>query len=309
MTRFKLTKIYPGALLKILGFCLMMAAQSVAYANVKAALEGRDVIRLWPGDAPGTEAWSGAEFAGARSVTNVTVPTLTVFRPEPARDNGSAVVVCPGGGFTGLAIIEEGTMVAEWLAARGITAFLLKYRVRYSAFAGQADAPAERDNFDQRRIALEAGRKIAVADAVQAMSILRTMALDLKIDPDRIGMMGFSAGAMTTMSVVAEAENQHMPNFAASAYGAMPGITAPVNAPPLFIVHAADDAVVPASGSMQMYEAWTRAGLPVELHIFEKGGHGFGAVQRNQSADQWLGLFERWLVERGWIAKSSFDRP
>jgi len=292
---------HSGRLLKVFSLCLVLAVHNTAYANVKAALEGHEVINLWPDGAPGTEDWSGAEFAGQRSVTNVTVPTLTVFRPAPARANGSAVVVCPGGGFTGLAIIEEGTMVAEWLADRGITAFLLKYRVRHSAFATPAGAPEATEDFDQRASALEAGRKIAGADAVQAMRLLRARAPELGIDPERIGMVGFSAGAMTTMSVVTEGKQEELPNFAAPVYGAMPAATAPDEAPPLFIVHAADDPVVPASKSILMYEAWSSAGLPVELHIFAKGGHGFGAVKRDQPTDQWLDLFEHWLTVQGWI--------
>ena len=295
----KSRKVLSQRLKKALFGGLLLVACVGVRANVEAALAGHEVIRLWPGAAPGTEDWAGKEFTGKRSVTNVTVPTLTAFYPESGHANGRAAIVCPGGGFTGLAIIEEGTMVAEWLAERGITAFVLKYRVRHSAFAPASAATG--DDFDQRAKALESGRKIAAADAMQAIRVLRSSASKYKIDPSHIGMMGFSAGAMTTMSVVMEGKTEDLPDFAASVYGAMPGKNPPANAPPLFIVHAEDDPVVPPSKSIEMYSRWSAAGFPVELHVFDKGGHGFGAVRRNQPTDRWMSIFEGWLLEQGWI--------
>ena len=114
-------------------------------------------------------------------------------------------------------------------------------------------------------------------------------------------MMGFSAGAMTTMSVVVAGEAGDIPSLAASIYGAMPIERPPEIAPPLFIVHARDDAVVPLSESLDMQSAWEAAGLPVELHVFETGGHGFGAVEHGQPSDAWMDLFESWLMDQRWI--------
>ncbi|MFV8817518.1 alpha/beta hydrolase [Haliea sp. E17] len=287
-------------LLIVLYFGSIAIAVDSARADVRTATLGHDAITIWPGAAPGTESWKGAEFSGKRSVTNVTVPTLTVFYPEPGHANGNAMVVCPGGGFTGLAMIEEGTMVAEWLAARGITAFVLKYRVRRDALSAEPASTPEGEDFDSRAKALEPGRKIALADAVQAMHYLRAKASDYNIDPRRIGMVGFSAGAMTTMGVVTEGDADAMPDVAASIYGAMPREAVPANAPPLFIVHAQDDTVVPPSKSVEMYTAWSLRDLPVELHIFASGGHGFGAVKHRQAADRWMALFGGWLDQQGW---------
>ncbi len=263
------------------------------------ALEGYQSFNIWPGVAPGSEDWAVEQQSGFRSITNVTTPTLTLFEPDPSLATGTAMIVCPGGGFRGLYIIEEGVMVAEWLAARGVTAFVLKYRVRHDPDLPQAD---DSDDFATRLQALEPLRKIAAADGIQAMRYLRAHAEELNVDVNRIGMMGFSAGAMTTMSVVMEGDLADIPAIAASIYGAMPGGMPPGNAPPLFIVHARDDSLVPLKKSLEMQSAWEAAGLPVELHVFEEGGHGFGAVKRDQPSDAWMDYFERWLVDQGWIS-------
>ncbi len=263
------------------------------------ALEARPSFNIWPGPATGSENWAVDEQAGFSSITNVTTPTLTLFEPDPELASGNAMVVCPGGGFQGLSIIKEGTMVAEWLADRGITAFVLKYRVRHDPQLPPAD---ESDNFDARLQALEPLREIAAMDAMQAMRYLRTHARELRIEPERIGMMGFSAGAMTAMSVVMEGEDSDRPNIAASIYGAMPVDNPPGNASPLFIVHARDDTVVPLSESLDMESAWKAAGLPVELRVFEAGGHGFGMVEQGLPSDAWLDHFENWLVDQRWIS-------
>lgn len=280
----------------VLSFSLLLMATG-ASANETASSQDHDIIRIWPVTAPGTEDWTGPEFVGKNSVTNVTVPTLTVFRPLTAEANGTAVVVAPGGGFQGLALKQESDPMAHWLTARGITVFALKYRVRYTP---GLQLPAG-DTFDQTIHTLEPARKIAVADGLQAMRYLKANAKAYEIDSGRIGMMGFSAGAMTTMGVIMEAEPDEGPDFAASVYGSMMGDSAPEAGPPLFIVHAQDDRAVPVRKSIEMYSNWTAAGLPVELHIYEKGGHGFGAIMRNSATDGWLSAFEAWLLEHGWI--------
>jgi len=268
-----------------------------ASANDTGASEEHEIIRIWPGAAPGTEDWTGPEFVGKNSVTNVTVPTLTVFRPQPGEANGTAVIVAPGGGFQGLALKQESDPMARWLTARGITAFALKYRVRYTP---GLQLPTS-DTFDETIHTLEPAFKIAVADGLQAMRYLKANAETYGIEPGQIGMMGFSAGAMTTMGVVVEAKPEERPDFAGSVYGSLMGDSAPKDGPPLFIAHAQDDRAVPVRKSLEMYSIWTAAGLPVEMHIYEKGGHGFGAVVRNRATDRWLSAFEAWLLEHEWI--------
>lgn len=285
-----------AVLKSVVSFSVLLMATGASPRCI-AASEGHEIIRIWPGTAPGTEDWTGPEFVGKNSVTNVTVPTLTVFRPQNAQANGTAVVVAPGGGFQGLALKQESDPMAHWLTARGITVFALKYRVRYTP---GLQLPAG-DTFDQTIHTLEPARRIAVADGLQAMRYLKANAKAYEIDPGRIGMMGFSAGAMMTMGVVMEAESDEGPDFAASIYGSMMADSAPEDGPPLFIVHAQDDRAVPVRKSIEMYSKWTAAGLPVELHIYEKGGHGFGAIMRNSATDGWLSAFEAWLLEHGWI--------
>lgn len=271
-------------------------------------VSGEEIVQLWPGAAPGSEDWKGPE--ASREITvpdggqitvkvNVTIPTLTVFRPAPGKANGTAMLVLPGGAFGALAWDLEGTEVAHWLADRGVTAFLLKYRVR-SAPPGQP-MPGSRAEL---LALLEPGRRIAVADATQSVRLLRSNAAKYGINPDRIGMIGFSAGAIATMGTILTAEPAARPNFAAPIYGMtmMEAKEAPAEAPPLFIVSAQDDTTVPAEGSAQIFDLWTKAQRPAELHVYAKGGHGYGMRKRNLPIDHWPTAFEAWLRWQGMLS-------
>jgi acetyl esterase/lipase len=145
-------------------------------------------------------------------------------------------------------------------------------------------------------------RAEAAADARQAVRYLRDHASEYGIDPTRIGMMGFSAGAMTTMSALHGADDAERPNIAAPIYGAMVESGAPAKAPPIFIAVAADDKTTPASMSTDMFAAWKSAGASVEMHIFETGDHGFGLGRPGTSSMEWPAVFEVWLKARGFIA-------
>ncbi len=270
-----------------------------------------EVVNIWPGQAPGTSEWTGPEFRQPitlpgvgtfEMVTNVTTPTLTVYRPAPGKANGSAVIVCPGGSFQILAWDMEGTEVAQWLADRGITAFVLKYRVR-----GAGSPPPKTDGrpdvsaFDRSLSAFRPGWDIATADGRQAVRFLRTNAARFGIAEDRIGMMGFSAGAMTTMRVAMGNDPVSRPNFATSIYGAAEDVPPPSDAPPLFIAAAQDDMAVPVAKSLSLYAQWNAANLPAELHVYERGGHGFGMRRHETTVDGWPTAFELWLKVQGWI--------
>jgi acetyl esterase/lipase len=282
------------------GMLVLVAASGVLAATAGAADE---TIRLWPGAAPGTEHWNiqertfqvpMKEFGALSLVTDVTIPTLTVVRPAPAHANGTAVIVCPGGGFQFLAWEHEGLEVARWLAHRGITAFVLKYRVRLTDDIGAVGRGDPKTFEDRLR---EAGPKVSIAraDAIQAIRHLRAKADAYGISRDRVGMMGFSAGAMTTMSVVLNADAESRPDFAAPIYGAMEDAPLPKEAPPLFIVHTQADALVPAAQSTRMFNAWTAAGRPAELHLYQAGSHGFGMRKVGLPVDRWTEAFEGWL--------------
>jgi acetyl esterase/lipase len=277
-----------------------------------------EVVHIWPGAAPGTEDWTGDEkdtFGPGNPfpvlVTNVTVPTLTVFRADPAKASGAAMIVAPGGGFQALAFSNEGIMVARWLAERGVTAFVLKYRVRFTPESDKQDS-ANREDFEKRNKAHETSAQIAAADGLQALRYVRANAAKYNINPDKVGLMGFSAGAMTTMRVVLNSSPDQRPNFAASIYGAKPADKLPSkDAPPVFIAAAQDDPQVPVHKSVEIFSAWSDAHVPTELHLYQSGGHGFGMDKRNKASDTWPVAFEGWLRGNGWItaAASAESRP
>jgi acetyl esterase/lipase len=261
-----------------------------------------ETVKLWPGDAPGTEDWKVQERtfqiptkqSGTLSlVSDVTVPTLTVVRPAAGKGNGTAIIVCPGGAFMFLSWESEGMEVARWLAERGITAFVLKYRVRMTN--SPADVVGDRRPFEDRIKAAQSKIDIARADAIQAIRHLRANADKFEIARDRVGLMGFSAGAMTALSVVLKADAENWPNFTASIYGAMEDVPVPKNAPPLFIVHTQEDAMVPAAQATKMFNAWTAAGRFAEMHIYKAGAHGFGMRRNGLPVDGWTDAFESWL--------------
>ncbi len=255
------------------------------------------VIPLYPGAAPGSENWNWPETSTVGPndtilrIGNITKPALTVYLPDPAKANGTAMVVCPGGGFRILAYNHEGTEVAEYLNSLGVTVFLLKYRVMRTGDAGEkAEAMARRAE----------AIKLGVADAQQAMKIVRARAAEWKVRPDRIGIMGFSAGGWITSAVALNHDEQSRPNFAAPIYGALPdNFTVPKDAPPLFLAHADDDKTVPSLRSIRLYTAWKEAGIPAELHIYTSGGHGFGMRKKNLPVDTWIERLRDWLGAQG----------
>lgn len=287
------------------------AALLLTFAAGRLAAEpASEVIALWPGTPPGTEDWTGPETVQTyplpgtpiRMIGNVTRPTLTIYLPPADKANGTAMLIAPGGGFVNLAIDHEGIAVAEWLAAQGVTAFVLKYRVKPNpAFRIPGNLRLNPELFAQFKKTFAAGIPIAVADATQAIRHLRANAGRYAIAPDRIGMIGFSAGAITTMGAVMNEEAADRPNFAAPIYGAMDDKQPPAGGPPLFIAVTQDDPAVPATESLKIYASWTAAKLPAELHIYERGGHGFGMRRLNQPVDGWTTALAAWMKSHGWL--------
>jgi dienelactone hydrolase len=267
------------------------------------------VVRIWPAGAPGTESWRGPEqtvdadlpnLGKVHIITNVTVPTLTVYRPEQSQATGIGMLVVPGGAFRALPWDLDGTETAQWLTRHGMTAFVLKYRLRPPTDPS-ANGPESFDHFARRT---EGARTIAVADAEQAVRFIRAHSGAFGLAPHRLGMIGFSAGAMTVMVAASAEEADVRPDFAVSMYGALLTSEAPAkDAPPLFIVAAQDDDQVPAERSADIFRRWTAAGLPAELHLYEKGGHGFGFRPHHLPADRWPDAFLAWLQGRGYLAR------
>jgi acetyl esterase/lipase len=322
--------------LAALGFNRTAEANAAAPAWAKTAADaGGKVIPIWPGRAPGSEDWTQNEVEYRNDwdkktmVRNVTTPTLTAFLPDPSIATGAAVVICPGGGFRFLSWQSEGTEVAQWLQARGVAAFVLKYRLMktaaseeefrkemaafFASLAKRPDRPSadnapkraapkdqEKPSEAIRRAIPEDMRRIgalAIADGKQAIKVVRRHAAEWRIKPDRVGIMGFSAGGMVTMGVVMDAEKESRPDFAAPIYGGgTGGAKIPADAPPLFILCASDDFL--ADGSARLYAEWKSAGRPVELHIYEKGGHGFGMTPKGLPVDRWIERYGDWLGQR-----------
>jgi dienelactone hydrolase len=281
------------------------------------------VIRLWhdgppsalPGVGPETTFISQAA-PGSTMLRNVSDPSLTVFAPDPAKANGVGVIVCPGGAWRVLAWEHEGIDPARWLATRGYTAFLLKYRLRGSppdpvefaaavtkmaasmptvipgAKAPRALADAMRDESITR------AREVAADDGRRAVEVARERAAEWGIQPDRVGMIGFSAGAFLTVDVAMDPRGAPLA-FVAPIYGGeTKGRPVPADAPALFTAVAQDDRMLfrVVEG---LYADWSSADRPAELHIFTRGGHGFGMIKRGLPVDRWVDLLGDWLADQG----------
>jgi acetyl esterase/lipase len=282
-----------------------------------------DVIRLWPDGPPTRLEGVGAEAeyhapvgvaTQALMLRNVSEPTLTVFRPE--KPNGIGVVVCPGGGWRILAWEHEGIDVARWLTGLGYTAFLLKYRVRGTP-ASQADYEANlaksMSQIDLSRTGktaframgdivpyetIAAARIAAADDGRRAVAIVRARAREWDVDPAKVGMIGFSAGAFLVVDVAMEPRAAPLAFVAAIYGGETLGRPVPADAPPLFTCIAQDDFLLyrVVEG---LYSDWTDARRSAELHIYRRGQHGFGMVKQGSPSDRWIEQCHDWLADLG----------
>jgi acetyl esterase/lipase len=304
----------PSALLP-----LIVAAALVLPAG---AAEIPDVIPLWPAEAPGSGKLTITEKITERSTdpqkhdriyTQIVTPSLTVHRPE--KPNGVAVIIAPGGGYQRIVIDKEGPDTSAWLTRLGVTAFVLKYRL-----------PGEGH---------ENGHNVALQDAQRAVRVLRAHAAEWNLDPARIGFIGYSAGGHLAASLtfffaknvyapVDDADRlSARPDFSilgyamAGARGERPAAletlapgarllwenkivaTSGVNYPPAFIFAADDDPTVPSENSAAIYAELKKAKTPAELHIFRRGGHGFGIRDAKGPAAKWPDLCASWMNEIG----------
>ena len=276
----------------------------------------QDVIPLYPGTAPGSaqENYPEKEYFSkawnTEVVANVTKPSLTVFKPSPELRNGTAVVICPGGGFMALTITGEGTEVAKYMTARGVTAFVLKYRL---AHTGEDATQEFRSLITDRQKYQETLEKIvplALADGLAAVIYVRQHASEWGVSPDRVGILGFSAGGRIAAGVAFHYLPEGRPAFVAPIYGWGPGgqltkdqAPVPGDAPPMFIAAATDDSFGLAPESIALYEKWTGAQKSAELHMYAKGGHDFAIRKQNLPTDHWIDRFADWLESQGWLKK------
>jgi acetyl esterase/lipase len=279
------------------------------------------VVELWPGKAPEETGGIGAEMVRmspkldrkqvevtepTRMVTNVTKPTLTIYRPAKDRDTGTAMVICPGGGYWNLYWQLEGEEVAAWLNSLGVTGIILKYRVPRRLDEPRGE-PARRP----------------LQDAQRAVSLVRSRAKEWGIAPDRIGMVGFSAGGHLAIATATSFEKRTYkpidaidktscrPDFAIGVYSGYlkakdrdelaPGLHIPKGTPPIFLAHGGDDIISDPAHSVVMYLALKRAGVPAELHIYAKAAHDFGVRQNDQPCSTWTRSCADWLRHQGFL--------
>jgi acetyl esterase/lipase len=279
------------------------------------AAEKPVVLDVWPGKAPQETDPIGEEKVQepkpgekpVKRLTNISRPTLTFFRPAKDKDTGAAVVIAPGGGYNILAWDLEGEEVANWLNSIGVTGIVLKYRVPRRP-SDPKDQPPQR----------------ALMDAQRAISLVRSKAGELGIDPKRIGMLGFSAGGHLTAVTSTNFDRRSYepmdevdkvscrPDFAVLIYPAYlvdkdglhlkPDIRVTKETPPIFFAHAGDDSHSPEN-SVQMYLALKKAGVPAELHVYSSGGHGFGLRASDKPCSTWPKRCAEWLRAQGTLKK------
>ena len=291
----------------------LLAVQTGARArNSTPALE---VIDLWPGTAPGDVADLGVEHDstkpgpngqpedGVIRLANVSKPTITIYRPERAINTGAAVIVCPGGGYSILAMNLEGTEICQWLTSIGVTAILLKYRVPVRKGRPRFEPPLQ--------------------DAQRALGIVRQQGAGWGVDPHRVGILGFSAGGhlsaaastnyeTRTYPAVDDADRQNCrPDFTVLIYPAYltpdadrtrlaDEIKVDAKTPPAFVVMTADDPVH-MENAMVYTLALKNAHVPVELHLYPNGGHGYGMRPSDKSVSHWPERAAEWLKSQGWL--------
>jgi acetyl esterase/lipase len=241
---------------------------------------------------------------------NISTATLTPFLPKPGTSNGAAVIVAPGGGFRWLSMGNEGWEVAQALADRGIAAFVLKYRLHPTptsldgfresmnrTFAAATPPDSRKDAAPPRRPPIDLSNQLADAEAAYAMIIKR--ASEWGIDTARLGMIGFSAGAGLTMHCTLHSKTMDL-DFIGPIYGGMGPVDVPENAPPMFNVIATDDFLF--RGQFGVIDSWYKAGRPVEFHLYQNGGHGFGLGNPDRTSNRWFDAFIHWLDVNKFLA-------
>lgn len=269
-----------------------------------SAADELPVISIWPEKAPGETGDLGPEVSQPNKpgetppvirLTNISQPTLTVMVPPKEKRSGTAVIICPGGGFNILAWNKEGLEVGEWFNSIGVTAFVLKYRTPTSKRETPWLAPAQ--------------------DAQRAIRVVRDRAAEWNLQPDRIGLLGFSAGGSAAANAAIKSETRLYepadqadqlscrPDFVALIYPAYlvdaqgqlkPDLVVTKQTPPMFLAHAFNDGVT-CENSLQLFLALKKAGVPSDLHLYSSGGHGFGLRPSEHPASTWPKRCEDWL--------------
>ena len=268
------------------------------------------VIQLYQGAAPGSENWNWNEAESdsnawkTKAVYNVSHPTLTVFTPDSMSSTGTAVIIAPGGAFHALSINSEGYDVARWLVKKGVTCFVLKYRLARSLTTDPVAEMNAKSGGPEFSKAMQADIPLATADGKAAIAYVRAHAGEYGVDPHRIGIIGFSAGGTVAASAAFNYNAGNRPDFVAPVYAYFPPemvTKIPADAPPLFVAAATDDALNLAPHSVNLYQQWLTAKHPAELHMYSKGSHGFGMRVQHLPSDTWIERFGEWLSVNNYL--------
>jgi acetyl esterase/lipase len=267
--------------------CCLSAALFCTAGSLQA-----QAINIWPGVAPGSEHWRQKERTLENTpvgtvILDVVTPTLTPYLPPRSKATGTGVIIAPGGAFVALTMSLEGADLARWLQQRGIAAFVLKYRTVEKLQEGIPEMDMD-----------TAGR-YGIADGIQALKVVRRHAREWGISPDRVGFVGFSAGAMVVGGALLQPDSAARPNFAAFIYGGPFGIMPeiPRQLPPIFMAWAQDDQVA-LEPVLRFRDALAAAGQKPEIHVFSAGGHGFGMKKQGTTSDHWIEELYYWIEAR-----------
>ena len=316
----------PAQIWPLTWLCPFAVIVTIVIACSVQAAEEAHVLPVWPGAVPGDYGSIGSERVRAPSeaptkdakwITNVKTPTLTIFRPAKNQNAGTAVIICPGGGYWNLAWDLEGEEVASWLVTNHVTAFVLKYRVpRRAGQPERLPAPGP------------------LLDAQRAVRLVRSRAAEWGIHTNRVGILGFSAGGHLAVAVATHFDEGSYepideidkvscrPDFAAAIYpgyfleqqpaGMEPNKSAlapymrlPKATAPIFLVHANDDPVASPENSVLLYLALKQAEVPAELHLYAKGGHGFGVRRSSLACSTWTERWMAWLKDQGKLSTNA----
>lgn len=290
-------------------------------AYIEKPADASAIFAIYPGNGipPGSENWTSHEqvtqSTGDQMVRNVVIPTVTVFRPAANNDNGTAVIVAPGGAFHVLMMENEGYVMARWLTKRGITAFVLKYRLQHTPEKDSEWQEFAKKTFSELpRVSptevyppmshpgAEQARLWGEEDGRQAIRFVRLHASEFFINSSKIGIMGFSAGGGISVNAATRFDSLSRPDFVGAIYAGYRIVSpVPENVPPLFIAITDDDKSVAPISSARLFEDWHKLGKVVELHIFSNGSHGFGTKQQGKLSDQWMNLFKNWMAAEGFL--------
>ncbi|NUS97134.1 MAG: alpha/beta hydrolase [Gemmatimonadaceae bacterium] len=269
----------------------LLLAATLGLTALPAAAQ--QTVNVWPGPAPGSETWTQKERVIEHTpvgtvIFNVVTPTITAYLPPKGKATGTGVIIAPGGAFVALAMTLEAKEAVPWLTQRGIAVFVLKYRIIEKSFEGVP------------RMDMDTAGRYGIADGIQALKVVRAHAKDWGVSPDRVGILGFSAGGMVASATLLQPDSAARPSFAAIVYGApfgaMPAI--PSKLPPVFLAWARDDAVALAP-IVRFHDALVAAGIEPETHVYSAGGHGFGMKKQGTTSDHWIEEFYWWLESQG----------